>query len=81
MEHGEDDNMLNLDKSTVDFLVTENMVTEVENLMAKDFPKIDTIVEKMVERKIDKVYFVACGSPLCACQTAKMIFLFCKQFS
>lgn len=66
--------MLNIDKSTVDFLVTENMVAEVEKLMVNDFPKIDAIVDKMVERKIDRVYFVACGSPLCACQTAKMLF-------
>lgn len=66
--------MLNIDKGTVDFLVTENMVTEVEKLMSNDFPKIDAIVDKMIERKIDRVYFVACGSPLCACQTAKMLF-------
>lgn len=66
--------MLNIDKSTVDFLVTENMVVEVEKLMASDFPKIDIIVDKMLERNIDRVYFVACGSPLCACQTAKMLF-------
>lgn len=66
--------MLNIDKSKVDFLVTANMVTEVEKLMANDFPKIDKIVDKMVERKIDRVYYVACGSPLCACQTAKMLF-------
>ncbi len=66
--------MLNIDKSTVDFLVTENMVAEVEKLMANDFPKIDKIVDKMIERKIERVYFVACGSPLCACQTAKMLF-------
>lgn len=78
--------MLNLDKSTVDFLVTENMVTEVENLMAKNFPRIDVIVEKMVERKIHRVYFVACGSPLCACETAKLLFhkystISCEAFS
>jgi fructoselysine 6-phosphate deglycase len=66
--------MLNIDKSTVDFLVTENMVTEVKNLMKFHFPKIDKIVEKMIERQIERVYFVACGSPLCACQTAKMLF-------
>ncbi|ERI93930.1 SIS domain protein [Clostridiales bacterium oral taxon 876 str. F0540] len=66
--------MLNIDKSTVDFLVTDNMVNEVERLMSEHFPKIDVIIEKMVERKIDRVYFVACGSPLCACQTAKMLF-------
>lgn len=66
--------MLNIDKSTVDFLVTENMVAEVQNLMAEHFPRIDDLVAKMIERKIERVYFVACGSPLCACQTAKMLF-------
>lgn len=66
--------MLNIDKSKVDFLVTANMVNEVKKLMANDFPKIDLIIEKMIERKIDRVYYVACGSPLCACQTAKMLF-------
>lgn len=66
--------MLNIDKSKVDFLVTANMVNEVKKLMANDFPRIDLIIEKMVERKIDRVYYVACGSPLCACQTAKMLF-------
>lgn len=66
--------MLNIDKSTVDFLVTENMVSEVERLMMDHFPKIDEIVDKMVQKSIDHVYFVACGSPLCACQTAKMLF-------
>ncbi len=66
--------MLNIDKSTVDFLVTENMVTEVQNLVAEHFPRIDDLVAKMMERKIERVYFVACGSPLCACQTAKMLF-------
>lgn len=66
--------MLNIDKSKVNFLVTANMVTEVKKLMANDFPKLDLIIEKMLERKINRVYYVACGSPLCACQTAKMLF-------
>lgn len=66
--------MLDLDKSTVDFLVTENMVSEVEKLMKKGFPVLDTVVEKMIEMKIERIYFVACGSPLCACQTAKILF-------
>lgn len=66
--------MLEIDKNKVDFLVTGNMVKEVEHLMTNDFPKLDKIVAKMLERKIDHVYFVACGSPLCACQTAKMLF-------
>ena len=66
--------MLDIDKSTVDFLVTENMVSEVESLMEKGFPILDKIIDKMIERKIDRVYFVACGSPLCVCQTAKILF-------
>ncbi|WP_160679229.1 fructoselysine 6-phosphate deglycase [Clostridium sp. C8-1-8] len=66
--------MLEIDKSKVDFLVTENMVVEVEKLMSKDFPIIDGFVKTMVEREIERVYFVACGSPLCACQTAKLLF-------
>lgn len=66
--------MLNVDKNKVDFLVTENMVKEVEKLMINDFPKMDLIVEEMLKRKIERVYFVACGSPLCAGQTAKMLF-------
>lgn len=66
--------MLNLDKSKVDFLVTENMVSEVKNLMESGFPKLDEIINTMVKRDIDRIYFVACGSPLCACQTGKMLF-------
>lgn len=66
--------MLNIDKSKVDFLVTGNMVAEVEKLMTRDFPKMDNLIEIMINRNIDRVYFVACGSPLCACQTAKMLF-------
>ncbi|MCY1712889.1 fructoselysine 6-phosphate deglycase [Caproiciproducens galactitolivorans] len=78
--------MLNIDKNKVDFLVTTNMVKEVENLMEKDFPRLDKVVAKMVERKVDRVYFVACGSPLCACQTAQMLFekysdIPCKAYS
>ncbi len=37
--------MLNIDKSTVDFLVTENMVTEVEKVLEKDVPKIRNILK------------------------------------
>lgn len=66
--------MLDLDKSTVDFLVTEGMVDEVKDLIKSGFPKLDKIVDLMLERKIERVYFVACGSPLCACQTAAMLF-------
>lgn len=66
--------MLDIDKSTVEFLVTENIVKEVEDLMGKGFPILDKVVEEMLERKIERVYFVACGSPLCACQTSKLLF-------
>ncbi|STK15201.1 fructoselysine-6-P-deglycase [Escherichia coli] len=56
--------MLDIDKSTVDFLVTENMVQEVEKVLSHDVPLVHTIVEEMVKRDIDRIYFVACGSPL-----------------
>ncbi|MCE5235107.1 MAG: SIS domain-containing protein [Clostridiaceae bacterium] len=64
--------MLNVDKKDVDFLVTGNMVTEVNSIMARDFPLVDKIVASL--DGIERVYFVACGSPLCACQTAKQLF-------
>lgn len=64
--------MLNIDKKDVDFLVTGNMVDEVETIMTRDFPLVDEIVASL--SGIERVYFVACGSPLCACQTAKQLF-------
>lgn len=60
--------MLDIDKSTVDFLVTENMVQEVEKVLSHDVPLVHAIVEEMVKRDIDRIYFVACGSPLNAAQ-------------
>lgn len=66
--------MLEIDKSTVHFLVTENMVQEVEQVLERDVPKIKDIVSDMVNRGIDRIYFVACGSPLNAAQTAKLLF-------
>lgn len=63
--------MLDIDKSTVDFLVTENMVQEVEKVLAVDVLKVKAIVEQMLARGVDRIYFVACGSPLNAAQTAK----------
>lgn len=54
--------MLDIDKSTVDFLVTENMVQEVEKVLSHDVPLVHTIVEEMVKRDIDRIYFVAGGS-------------------
>lgn len=69
----EENKMLDIDKSTVDFLVTENMVQEVEKVLSHDVPLVHAIVEEMVKRDIDRIYFVACGSPLNAAQTAKRI--------
>lgn len=43
--------MLDIDKSTVDFLVTENMVQEVEKVLSHDVPLVHTIVEEMVEAR------------------------------
>ena len=36
--------MLDIDKSTVDFLVTENMVQEVEKVLSHDVPLVHAIV-------------------------------------
>ena len=63
--------MLDIDKSTVDFLVTEYMVQEVEKVLRHDVQLVHTIVEEMVQRDFDRIYFVACGSPHNAAQTAK----------
>ncbi len=35
--------MLDIDKSTVDFLVTENMVQEVEKVLSHDVPLVHAI--------------------------------------
>ncbi len=62
--------MLNLDKSKVDFLVTEHMAEEVSHVLEEIFPRMDAqIIPEMRRRGIGKIYFVVCGSPLCACQT------------
>ena len=66
--------MLKIDKSQVDFLVTENMVSEVESVMKNNFPQVEQIVDQAIEQGVERVYYVACGSPLCACQTAQMVF-------
>ena len=63
--------MLDIDKSTVDFLVTENMVQEVEKVHSLDVPLAHTNEEEMEKRDIDRIKNVACGSPLKAAQTAK----------
>jgi fructoselysine-6-P-deglycase FrlB-like protein len=77
--------MLTIDKDEVHFLVTEHMVKEVEDLLANGWPKIDRVVEEMRARKIDRVYYVGCGSCLGACQTAEILFqrysrIPCKAF-
>ena len=45
--------------------------SEVEKVLSHDVPLVHAIVEEMVKRDIDRIYFVACGSPLNAAQTAK----------
>ncbi len=66
--------MLDINKADVDFLVTENMITEVNCSIERDVPKLKEISDEMLNRKIERVYFVACGSPLCAARTAKLLF-------
>ncbi|SHJ81272.1 fructoselysine 6-phosphate deglycase [Hathewaya proteolytica DSM 3090] len=66
--------MLDIRKENVDFLVTSNMVDEVKKVMAVNFHELDEIVVELMRRNINRVYYVACGSPLCACQTAKLLF-------
>ncbi|MCO5997897.1 SIS domain-containing protein [Actinoallomurus rhizosphaericola] len=65
--------MLDIDPKTIDFLVTDSMVGEAEHLIADILPQLDAILDQTPE-PISRVYFVACGSPLCACQTAAMLF-------
>lgn len=66
--------MLEIDKSKVDFLVTAGMVQEVKDILARDLPKVKSIVDEVLQKRLDKVYFVACGSPLSAAETAKQLF-------
>jgi len=66
--------MLKIDKSKVDFLVTASMVQEVKDILARDFPRIAEIVKEVHKRGLEKVYFVACGSPLSAAATTKQLF-------
>lgn len=77
--------MLNIDPKTIDFLVTDAMVGETEHLIANVLPQLDAILDSVSEQ-ISRVYFVACGSPLCACQTAALLFerystIPCRTFS
>lgn len=78
--------MLTIDKEKVHFLVTGHMVKEVEDLLIYGWPKIDRVVEEMRARKVDRVYYVGCGSCLGACQTAEILFgrysaIPCRAFS
>lgn len=78
--------VLELDKKKVDFLVTENMSQEVNYVLTDLAPYMDELVDLMCKREIERVYFVACGSPLCACQTAQKLFeeysdIPCKSYS
>lgn len=66
--------MLDIDKSTVEFLITDHMVDEVNFLLSEKVDEVDKIVQEMKTRQINRIYFVACGSPLCACQTAQILF-------
>jgi len=66
--------MLEIDKTTVDFLVTAGMVQEVKNILARDLPRVAEIVATVSRRGLERVYFVACGSPLSAATTAKQLF-------
>lgn len=65
--------LLEIDKSKVDFLVTDSMVGEAEKLLTDYKESMDLFVEKMNSRKVDKIYFVACGSPLSACETTEIL--------
>ena len=66
--------MLKIDKNNVDFLVTAGMVQEVKNILARDLPRIQGIVDIILKKGVERVYFVACGSPLSAAETAKQLF-------
>jgi len=65
--------MLDIDKRQVDFLVTENMVSEVKTFLERDASKVRMIALEMADRGIERLYFVACGSPLSAAQTTQFL--------
>jgi fructoselysine 6-phosphate deglycase len=66
--------MLQIDKKDVDFLVTSAMVQEVKDILQRDLPRVKEIVKQVGQQGIEKVYFVACGSPLSAAKTAAQLF-------
>jgi len=65
--------MLDIDKSEVDFLVTENMAKEVKTFLEHEAKEVRAIADDMAQRNIERLYFVACGSPLSALQTAQFL--------
>jgi fructoselysine 6-phosphate deglycase len=78
--------MLEIDKSQVDFLVTASMVQEVKDILSRDLAQVKKIVDEILPRGIERVYFVACGSPLSAANTAAGLFdiysrVVCKTYS
>ena len=64
--------MLEIDKSEVDFLVTDAMADEAQVLMDELLPALDAEIGDLAS-DIDRVCFVACGSPLCAAQTTQIL--------
>jgi fructoselysine 6-phosphate deglycase len=60
--------MLQLNKAEVDFLVTDTMCEEVRRLLVESPPRIEEVLRG--HSNPNAVYFVACGSPLSACETA-----------
>lgn len=65
--------MLDIDTSTIDFLVTDTMADEADQLLATGLAQVDAVFASLGDRRIERVVFVACGSPLCACETAAML--------
>lgn len=66
--------MLDIDLDEIDFLVTDGMVREARDLINDILPGVPAMIDRVTSgRPIERVYFVACGSPLCACQTAAML--------
>lgn len=66
--------MLDIDLSTIDFLVTDGMVAESRDLVDNMLPEVPAMIDRVTKgASIERLYFVACGSPLCACQTAAIL--------
>ena len=70
--------MLDIDTTTIDFLVTGTMADEAEHLLTTGLAQVDRVFSSLGARRIERVVFVACGSPLCACQTAAMLMAQCS---